>query len=155
LFRKLVEPWPQVFLVLGGHYQGNGRASATTQLGRVVQQILADYQDDPGGGNGWMRLLAFEPALAQLSVATTSPTYAAGSTPGPDRSLDPDGNFTLALDLAALREDLRTRTTLHFRQGQDSGFGAYAQAHDTYVGDGSAGTTLPNVSYGGATTLRV
>jgi hypothetical protein len=155
LFRKLVEPFPQVCLVLGGHHQGNGRATATTALGRSVLQILADYQDDPGGGNGWMRMLELRPASGQLVSSTVSPTYIAGVSSGPDRSLDPDSNFTQPFDLEGMRDDLRTRATLHFRQGQDGGFGVYALARDTYVGDGSAGITLPNVAYGSAPTLRV
>jgi hypothetical protein len=155
LYRKLVEPYPQVFLVLSGHYYGDGRVQSTTVLGGNVLEILADYQADPNGGNGWMQLLEFRPATAELELRTVSPTYVAGTTAGPDRSLSRASNVTLALDLDQLHAGLTARRTLRFRRGQDNGYGVYAGTVDTNVGNGSIGTTRPEVSYGNELDVRV
>jgi len=155
LYRKLVEPYPQVFLVLSGHHQGDGRIKSMTAFGRDMLEVLADYQADRNGGNGWMQLLEFRPATAELELRTVSPTYVAGTTAGPDRSLSADSNATLAFDLDRLQADLTARRGLHFRCGQDNGYGVYAGAVDTHVGNGWNGTTLPEVSYGDALDVRV
>lgn len=155
VYRKLVEPFPQVFLVLSGHQYGNGRLESSTALGRTVHEVMTDYQNDPNGGNGWLQLARFRPQFAEIEFLTLSPSYVPGVTAGPDRSLDPDGNFTLAYDLETLRDDLATRVVLHYRQGQDNGFGTYTNAVDTHVGNGGTGITLPGTSYGGEDNLRV
>jgi hypothetical protein len=155
VFRKLVEPFPQICAVLCGHTNGNGQLVSGTPLGRDVVQLLADYQDDPNGGNGWLRVLEFDPAHGQLNVSTFSPTFVAGTTPGTNRALDPGDNFSLPLDLDLVREELRTHVTLHFRRGQNAGFGVYDSALDTHVGNGDAGVTLPGAAYGAMSNVRV
>jgi hypothetical protein len=39
----------------------------------AIYQTLQDYQDDPMGGNGWLRLYTFEPTKNQILVQTYSP----------------------------------------------------------------------------------
>lgn len=155
VFEKLVEPNPQIFLVLCGHVIGDGRRTDADILGGEVHQVLADYQGDPGGGNGWMPVIELRPAEARIEFRTFSPTYVPGVTPGPNRALDPFSNFVLDFDLDAHRERLEGRTILRFREGQDSGFGVYAGTQDTHIGDGGAGVTLPDTAYGNVETLRV
>jgi hypothetical protein len=155
VYRKLVEPFPQVFLVLCGHIFGNGRRSDTTIFGETTFEVLADFQSDPNGGNGWLQRLLFRPALAELEFKTFSPTYVAGVTSGPNRAVDPASNFTLSFDLDAHRAALLENTVLRFGQGADFGFGTYAGAVDTHVGDGDAGVSLPSTAYGAALNLRV
>lgn len=144
--RKLIEPFPQLFLVLCGHVHGAGRRSDVTPLGMTVHAILADYQSDVQGGNGWFRLLEFAPRSATLRVRPESASFAPGS--GTDWRGNAQHDFTLAVDLAAHRARLATTTIRRFRDGSDFGAGSYAGTQDTRLGDGSAGGTLPGLPRG-------
>ena len=44
------------------HVHGDGRRTDTTALGQQVYQVLADYQSDAYGGNGWLQLASMDPA---------------------------------------------------------------------------------------------
>ncbi len=84
---------PNLFLMLGGHVHGVGRRQDVFQ-GRTVHSLLADYQEDPNGGNAWLRLLEFSPANNQIRVKTYSPYLNQWRTD--------DGNqFNLTYDLGA------------------------------------------------------
>ncbi len=154
LYRKLVEPFPQVFLVLSGHVGGNGQRLSKTALGASVHQVLVDYQFDTNGGNGFLQLLEFRPAAKTIVSSAFSPTYKPGVTAGPDRSKDPKSNYTLTFDHLAHRKQLKAARVLRFRQGQDWGHGAYAGTVDTHIGDGKDGATKPGVAYGAAKDVR-
>ena len=60
--------------------------------GRVVYQLLADYQDLPLGGSGYLRIMTFEPQNDIIHVSTYSPYL--------DEYLEDSGNnFDLAFDM--------------------------------------------------------
>lgn len=64
-----------VIMAFGGHFTG-GPASRRADLsngGTLVNQMYADYQDFPNGGNGWLRILTFHPSSNTISVQTFSP----------------------------------------------------------------------------------
>jgi hypothetical protein len=63
---------PNIFLLLCGHMAGEGRR-ADTVGGRVVHQLLADYQSRENGGNGWLRILVFHPSEGRINIYTYSP----------------------------------------------------------------------------------
>jgi len=66
---------PNVFLTLAGHYNtlpGEGQRTSVVS-GNTVQGLMSDYQDQPNGGNGWLRIMTFSPANNQISVQTYSP----------------------------------------------------------------------------------
>ena len=155
IYAKLVEPFPQVFLVLCGHTSSDGRLESTTALGKQVHQVLADYQDDPNGGNGWMQVIEVRPASSEIEFKTVSPTYLPGLTPGPNRSQSPTSNFVLGFDLDARRADLEATTERRFREEQALGFATYWGTHDTFIGSGNLGLTLANEAYGAAQDVRV
>ena len=79
LFERIVAPNKNVRFVLCGHNHGvTRRTDAVDDTGdgtpdRIVYQILADYQAESKGGNGFLRLLRFEPALGRVYVSTYSP----------------------------------------------------------------------------------
>jgi hypothetical protein len=62
----------QVFLVLSGHMHGEALRTDYVN-GYKVHQLVADYQDRPNGGNGWLRILEFHPAEDKILVKTFSP----------------------------------------------------------------------------------
>lgn len=64
---------PNLFLMLCGHVNGEGRRSDVFE-GRTVYSILQDYQDIANGGNGFLRIFTFSPATNQINVESYSPT---------------------------------------------------------------------------------
>jgi Carboxypeptidase regulatory-like domain/Calcineurin-like phosphoesterase/Bacterial Ig domain len=64
-----------VIMVLSGHFT-SGPASRRSDVGdnkNLVNQLFADYQSFPNGGNGWLRILTFHPTSNTISVRTFSP----------------------------------------------------------------------------------
>lgn len=84
IWTELIKPNEQVFLVFNGHFvRGDDCEDATVSqndAGLDVYQLMADYQDRPNGGDGWMQLLSFEPGGSadgktdRLQVQTYSPS---------------------------------------------------------------------------------
>ena len=61
--------------MLCGHINPNGEARRTdTFAGNVTHTLLSDYQDRTAGGNGWLRIMEFDPARNEVNVSTYSPT---------------------------------------------------------------------------------
>lgn len=85
LWDELVAPAGNFELVLNGHFgddtDDNPHGPATTaylvsadESGGTVHQIVANYQGMPNGGDGWLRLLEFQPDGKTVQVKTYSPT---------------------------------------------------------------------------------
>ncbi len=64
-----------VIMVLNGHFTGGSVAhrSDVGDNGNLVNQIFADLQDFPNGGNGWLEIITFHPVSNSISVQTFSP----------------------------------------------------------------------------------
>jgi hypothetical protein len=82
---------PNLILMLAGHVQGEARRTDVSAAG-TVHTLLADYQDRPRGGDGWMRVLTFSPSAGTVHVQTYSPTLDAWET-------DDNSDFVLEVDL--------------------------------------------------------
>ena len=147
---KLVEPFPQVFMVLCGHFPGGSYKQGNTRLGQRVVECLFNYQADANGGNGWMNLLEFDPDQAEIRSDCFSPTYVPGVTVGLDRNGLASNNFTLDFDFYAHRRSLEAQTTVHFADGRDFGGGIYSGTEDTYVSRSASAT-----SFGSSEQLRI
>src|ERR1700704_5888898 len=73
---KFVRKYPNIHLVLSGHVvqgDGTGRRMDLGAGGNLVNQILSDYQSDPQGGGGYLRILRISPSLNRVSVTSYSP----------------------------------------------------------------------------------
>lgn len=78
LWRKLVAPASNIELVVCGHIAGWGFRSDRNAAGREVHQMLFDAQSMGGGyegngGDGWLRILEFDPDGKTVRVKTFSP----------------------------------------------------------------------------------
>ncbi|MGD6794273.1 metallophosphoesterase [Metabacillus indicus] len=73
LYQKVVLKNKNVQLVLSGHYYGTGFLESRISPEQRVFQMLANYQAEKHGGNGFMRLLFFKPDQNQIQVDTYSP----------------------------------------------------------------------------------
>jgi hypothetical protein len=91
MWNKVVRKHQNVALVLSGHVtagDGTGRRTDLGDNGNLVNQVLADYQTLPNGGNGWLRIMTFHPAANTIDVKTYSPFLDAYMT-------DAENQFTL------------------------------------------------------------
>jgi hypothetical protein len=88
---------PNLFLMLCGHMHtradGAAYRSEPGTDGHTIHIMMADYQDFPNGGNGYLRLLRFSPADDMIYATTYSPTLNSYITTSPDQ-------INLAYDLA-------------------------------------------------------
>jgi hypothetical protein len=76
VWTKLGSKYANVVMVLSGHVvqgDGTGRRVDYGVNGNLVNEILADYQSWTNGGNGYLRVMTFQPALNQVVVKTYSP----------------------------------------------------------------------------------
>jgi hypothetical protein len=129
VWRDLVGPNPQVFVVLNGHWHetdGENRQVSSNSAGLPVYEVAADYQDRANGGNGWLRLLKFLPgegedAPDQIRVRTYSPSLDEYETDG-------DSDFSFDLDFERrLSRPFGGSERTSFQQGSDG----YAGTVDT------------------------
>ena len=91
IWKKLVSRRDNVFMVLSGHVKGDGTGLLISRSndGAPVIQMLANYQFLEHGGQGWLRILHFQPAKGVLSVHTYSP-WLKESRVEPDQRFDLD-----------------------------------------------------------------
>ena len=87
IFRELVAPFPQVFMVVNGHYHrrpsgdpddGEYHQVSLNNAGKPVFEMLSNYQSWSNGGDGWLRIVEFVPGggeggLDRIEVQTYSP----------------------------------------------------------------------------------
>jgi Carboxypeptidase regulatory-like domain/Bacterial Ig domain len=72
---QVLRKFPNVIMVLSGHLT-NGQAAHRSDVadnGNLVNQIFANYQTFPNGGDGWLRIITFHPSKNSISVKTFSP----------------------------------------------------------------------------------
>jgi hypothetical protein len=151
VWQALVKGNPQVFMVLNGHWhnrpgddEGEFHQVSTNDAGRAVYEMLANYQYYGSGGDGWMRLLRFEPgggsgSLDRIQVETYSPSLDQFAT-------DNSSQFGFDLDFDARFAPADSIETARFQQGSNG----YTGTVDTYIQEAE-----PDVSNGSADTLNV
>ena len=83
----LVRKNDQIFMVIGGHNHagknielsgefsddGEYHQISLNDSGNAVYEILANYQDYPNGGDGWLQLMALDVENGRIDVRTYSP----------------------------------------------------------------------------------
>ncbi len=69
---------PNWALMLAGHAGTVVRSDAGAD-GHLIYSVMADYEGEPNGGNGYIRLMEFQPANNQIQVSTYSPTLNNGA----------------------------------------------------------------------------
>ena len=135
IFRWLVRRNPSICMVNCGHFHEEFRQTSTNVNGLPVHEVLADYQDDPNGGDGWLRIMEFDTELEEIRVESYSPTLDQYRTA--DESV-----CTLPISFGA------------YALPADRGFCAFQEGINGYVGtqDTWINEDEPNTSYGGDDT---
>jgi hypothetical protein len=95
--------YPNLDLMLGGHIHGEGQREDTFE-GHTTHSLLQDYQGYSEGGQGYLRILTFEPAHNKIYVSTYSPWVDAFET-------DQNSQFELEYDMGTVIEDFEVLTT--------------------------------------------
>lgn len=120
-FNHFVATNRNVFLVNAGHFHEEYRQTSTNIYGLSVHEVLADYQDDPNGGNGYLRIMAFDPASDRIDVSSYSPTldtYRTGD----------ESQFSLAVDFDKY---IAPNPTVYFQDGVSG----YQGTQDTWINE--------------------
>lgn len=94
-WQKLVKTNKQIFMVLNGHFHDNDgerHQVSYNAAGLPVYEMIANYQQYANGGDGYMRLIQFDPANARINVKTYSPKLGTYKT-------DWDSQFSFSVDL--------------------------------------------------------
>lgn len=75
MWEKLVSQFPNVLMVVSGHVlnDGTGRLISTGKHGNKVYQVLANYQMNTNGGNGFLRILKINPKEQKITIKSYSP----------------------------------------------------------------------------------
>lgn len=118
---------PTIFMVNCGHFHEEYRQTSTNAYGNPVHEVLADYQDDPNGGNGWLRIMSFDMGLNQIQFESYSPWL-------DQFRFEDESLFTLPVVFENYRESNPTVVL------QD-GINGYAGTQDTWVNQNSPGTS--------------
>ncbi|MEO1296398.1 MAG: DNRLRE domain-containing protein [Cyanobacteria bacterium J06636_16] len=133
-FNHFVATNRNIFLVNVGHFHEEYRQTSVNVHGLPVHEVLADYQDAPNGGNGYLRIMEFDTAGDRINVTSYSPTL--------DNFLTKDeSQFNLAVDFDRY---VAPNPTVYFQNG----VGDYQGTQDTWINE-----TSKNRSYGNNSTL--
>ena len=113
VWNNLVAKNPRIFMVLCGHFHGEAQRLGKNEAGLNVIQMLADYQNDPKGGNGWLRQITFKPEEGRIHFKTYSPylkTFRDGlnSDFSFDAAFDASNNSIVVLGQTGLPPDALT-----------------------------------------------
>ncbi|MDQ8207422.1 SUMF1/EgtB/PvdO family nonheme iron enzyme [Coraliomargarita sp. SDUM461003] len=100
VFDTLVYPNNQIFMVICGHNFAIYNLEETNAAGNVVHEVLVDYQTLPNGGNGFLRIMEFQPSAGKVVHSTYSPYLGrdwskdiSSDSQGMAGLHDPDGSF--------------------------------------------------------------
>ena len=96
VWQQIVKPNCNVFMVINGHYPGEGRRTDLNSCGQPVHQVLMDYQDRANGGDGWLRYFTFKPSENKIYAFTYSPTRNGGAG---EFETDASSQFVLDYDM--------------------------------------------------------
>ncbi|WP_373231446.1 metallophosphoesterase [Cohnella sp.] len=75
MWQKFVKLHPNISIVVNGHVlnDGQGRRVTVGDHGNKVYQMLANYQNQTNGGNGYLRLLEIDPVNGTMKGTSYSP----------------------------------------------------------------------------------
>ncbi len=152
VWQQLIRPNCNVFMVINGHFPGEGRRTDLNVCGQPVHQVLTDYQSLTNGGDGWLRYYTFKPSEDKIYAYTYSPTRNGGAGEfETDLSGPGSSQFVLDYNLSATFQVISTSNNVPSGSSTTalwSGLAASAE-YQWYVtlNDGRSTTTGPVWSF--------
>jgi hypothetical protein len=73
IYERLVQPYPQVFLVLGGHVIGHARQTSPNAAGQPVIEVMSNYEDRVNQGENWFRIIELDDTQGIIQFRTLTP----------------------------------------------------------------------------------
>ncbi len=70
---KFIRRHPNIVFTFNGHVLGPGLCATNGDYGNTVYLMAANYQHESNGGNGFLRILNFDPTQREVRVETYSP----------------------------------------------------------------------------------
>ncbi|MFM9956594.1 MAG: DNRLRE domain-containing protein [Phycisphaerales bacterium] len=131
-FDSFVRTNRNVFMVQCGHFHEEYRQTSNNLYGAPVHEVLSDYQDDPNGGDGWLRIMNFNTAADRIDVKSYSPTLGQFRTAG-------ESQFSLGVDFDRYATRKGSRT-ISFQNG----INGYTGTQDTWINQAAANTSYGN-----------
>ncbi len=125
-----------IFLVNAGHFGEEYRQTSINIHNLPVHEVLADYQEEPNGGNGYLRMMEFDTTGDRINVSSYSPTL--------DNFLTEDqSEFSLEVDF---EQYVEPNPTVYFQNDVND----YQGTQDTWINEAAK-----NSSYGDSSELVV
>ena len=73
IWNDLIKLHPNLQLAMSGHIHSEKRRTDDNLAGKPVYQILADYQEEKHGGDGYLRILKVDSKNNIINIETYSP----------------------------------------------------------------------------------
>ena len=134
-FDWFVRKNPSIFMVNCGHFSEEYRQQSQNLEGRVIHEVLADYQSDPSGGGGFLRIMQFDVQENRIDVQSYSPWL-------DDFYTADESEFSLEVNFQDYRTELGVAI---FHEG----FNGYSGTRDTWINEDD-----PDESYGNDDTRQ-
>ena len=125
---------PNILMVQCGHFHEEYRQTSTNAYGLPVHEVLADYQDDPNGGDGWLRIMTLDLGSKRIDVQSYSPTLNMFRTAS-------ESSFSVACNFNSYRSQAPVVVL-------QQGINGYLGTQDTWINQDQ-----PNTSYGDSAIL--
>ncbi len=110
-YLNMARPLPNVFLMLGGHLDQSNHREDVANDGHKIYTVVSDFQTRPNGGDGWLRIMTFDPQADTIQIETYSPTISGGRFINrPTRHADDQSNATPIADPNAVCSSTRTNS---------------------------------------------
>ena len=136
LWNHFVATNRNIFLVNSGHFGEEYRQTSNNIHNLPVHEVLADYQEEPNGGNGYLRMMEFDTTGDRINVFSYSPTL--------DNFLTEDeSQFSLEVDF---EQYVAPNPTVYFQNGVND----YQGTQDTWINEAAK-----NNSYGNSSELVI
>ncbi|MBD2462468.1 DNRLRE domain-containing protein [Oscillatoria sp. FACHB-1407] len=131
-FNHFVAANRNIFLVNSGHDAEEFNQTSVNRFGLPVHEVMADFTDQPNGGNGFLRLMEFDTGGDRINVTSYSPVLNQYLT-------DADSQFSLTVDFDQYRA---VNPTVYFQNGVSG----YQGTQDTWISEASRGSSYGNGS---------
>jgi len=73
IYERLVQPYSQVFLVLGGHVLGHAHKTSPNAAGRQVFEVMANYESLVNKGENWFTIIELDDTQGVIQFRTLTP----------------------------------------------------------------------------------